>query len=152
MIKNNDINNKNDLDNDLDDDDDDDEYIMNLKKNFNIGDNVSNCSSDNDLNNYKLNNELVALANEVSKTFNKNDDTLKKDEIDDLASTPLYFSFNENDDKNKKKNYYDFDDECLLPEFDWANLEAKLKEESIQREYIQKVSFDFKLSHVVSKV
>ena len=127
---------------------DDDEYIMNLKKNFNIMDNISNYSddnlSDNDLNNYKLNNEIVALANEVSKTLvnDKKDNLNNSKIINDVSSATFnYYSFNnvekDDDDSKGNKNYFDIDDECLLPEFDWANLEAKLKEESLQRELIQ---------------
>jgi hypothetical protein len=115
MIKNNIID---------DDDEDDDEYIKKLKKSLNLIDNVGDSDNDDDLNNYKLNNELVELANE------------------DVSSTPNVEG--ENDINNKKKINFDddYDDDCcLLPEFDWANLEAKLKEESKEREYLsQQVS------------
>ena len=115
---------------DDDDDEDDDEYIKKLKKSLNLIDNViDNSDNDDDLNNYKLNNELVELANQ------------------EVSSTPLRSSkFVESgvEGVNKKINNFDddYDDDCcLLPEFDWANLEAKLKEESKEREYsLQQVS------------
>lgn len=116
MIKNNIID---------DDDEDDDEYIKKLKKSLNLIDNVGDSDNDDDLNNYKLNNELVELANE------------------DVSSTPNVEG--ENDINNKKKINFDddYDDDCcLLPEFDWANLEAKLKEESKEREYLSQQKSD----------
>ena len=77
-----------------------------------------------------IKNELLALANEVSQTFNSNEldhsnETNPNKTTDDLTLN--------NQEKNSNELYNDdiLDNDDLdfkLPEVDWINLEAKLKE------------------------
>ena len=62
--------------------------------------------------------ELLCLASDIHKTFNSD-----MDEMKNFNEKPL------NDDQNDDLKEI-IDDECLMPQFDWAALEAKLKESS----------------------
>jgi len=81
--------------------------------------------------------ELVALANDIHRTFSGGEVISQDDNA--FTSTPLPFHAFEDDAKSPSASLFNYnddlkeiidDDHCLLPEFDWAALEAKLKESS----------------------
>jgi hypothetical protein len=99
--------------------------------------------------NYFLNDELIELATEVQQKFNNIYDDIASERVIDknkqailsdeqvenqaLTSALGYESFmakSDSDNENLSDDEYEitFDNDCLLPEFDWASLEAKLKE------------------------
>ena len=101
--------------------------------------------------NSDIHRELLELANQVSQSFNLEADD-GKDAKKVVEETPLYQSFKdithnklvENNEQdlddasdlfytNVEENFLEEnDDEYKLPEVDWVNLEAKLKEAQLE--------------------
>lgn len=84
-----------------------------------------NTSFDND-----IKNELIELANQVTQTFSQAEIN------NDAGIVSKYESFkdiesNGNDGKRNDNELFD-NDEFKLPEVDWDNLEAKLKQAKLE--------------------